>query len=168
MNLSGDGDDLGIPAFLKRTAPKEAEPVKSEVVMTDEAVETETPAPAPKPRKATVKANGAAKPAKQAKAAPAKVKAASKPAKAKAKAKVARAAPKNVDAFGFRQGSIKSQAAAMYAGKKGATLGEVKEKLDSVQLNLLTKLEADGFKVKKVKEAGDGKRQVTRYFLSAK
>lgn len=173
--VNGD-DDLGIPDFLKRAETKAAAPVQSEVSQMTEAVETEVEAPkARKPRKATPKkatgkGNGASKPAKAAKAAPAKVKAASKAAKGKAKvkAKAPRAQNVPVDQFGFRVGSIKSQAAAMYASKRGATLAEVKTKLDSVQLNLLTKLETEGFKVSKVKEDGPGARQVTRYFLRAK
>lgn len=159
MNTDENKGDLDIPEFLKRSPVKAAEPVKSEVVMS-EAVETE--APARKPRKAVAKANGAAK-----------VKAAPKAAKAvkaapKAKAKAAKVTKTPLDEYGYREGSLKSQAAAMYGSKKGATLEEVKAKLKSVQLNLLTDLEAKGFKVSKVKEDGDGKRQVTRYFLRAK
>jgi hypothetical protein len=125
-----------------------------------------TPKPR-KPRKVISKGNGASKPAKAIKAAPKAKKAASKPAKGKAKAKKA-ASTAAVDQFGFRVGSLKAQAAAMYASKRGATLEEVKAKLKSVQLNLLTKLEGEGYKVSKVKEDGPGARQVTRYFLRAK
>lgn len=173
MNTEMNGDDLDIPEFLKRQADKAAI-VQSEVHMSDESnVEAGDPAPvvaSAKPRKVKAKANGASKPAKVAKAAPAKVKATSKPtkAKAKAKAKAPKASKVALDDFGFRVGSIKSQAAAMYASKKGATLAEVKAKLDSVQLNLLTTLEGEGYKVKKVKEEGPGARKITRYFLQAK
>lgn len=174
MNTNPDVDEaLGIPEFLKRAEPKAAAPVQSEVVkMSDvdaDPVE-QAPTKARKPRKAAAKANGASKPAKVVKAAPKATKAASKPAKVKAKAKAKAKAPSKVqrDAYGFKVGTIKAQAAAMYASKKGATLGEVKDKLDSVQLNLLTKLESEGFKVSKVKEDGPGSRQVTRYFLRAK
>jgi len=155
-NKLGD-DETVIPDFLKR----------SEAQMTDTPVESVVETPKiKKPRKAISKGNGAAKPFKAAKAAPVKAKAASKPAKGKAVA----AKPRGKrDAWGFMANSLKSQAAAMYASKKGATLDEVKAKLKSLQLNLLTKLEGEGFKVRKVKEEGPtGKRQVTRYFLSAK
>lgn len=138
--------------------------------MSDTAVETgtETPAKAPR-RKAPSKPAGAAKPKKATKAAPKAKKAASKPAKApaKARAKARVSNTANLDDFGYRKGSLKSQAAAMYASKKGATMAEVYAKLESNQLNLLTDLEGKGHKVKRVKEDGDGPRQVTRYFLSA-
>lgn len=162
-------DDLEIPDFLKRVdEPKSPKP---EVVvmprMSDDAVEAETEAAVVEtPRKAAkakAKPNGATHKAVKAAKAPAKAKATPKPAKAKAKAKV-EAAEK--DKWGFRDGSLKSKAAALYAAKKGATLEEVKEALGSVQLNLLKDLEAKGHKVKKVKEDGEGKRKVTRYFLS--
>jgi hypothetical protein len=131
-------DNLDIPDFLRRTDNKVSG--KKEVVMGTASVET---------TRTTKK--------------PIKGKAVTKPAKAvKAKAAV------TADVFGFRTGSMKSKAAAMYSSKKGATLEEVKTSLGSVQLNLLKDLEQRGFKVKRVKEAGDGKRQVTRYFLSGK
>lgn len=131
-------DNLDIPEFLRRTDNKVS--VKQEVPMGTASVDTA------KPTKKAVKAK-AVKAAKPEKAKPTKAAAAS-------------------DAFGFREGSLKSKAAAMYAAKKGATLEEVKAALGSVQLNLLKDLEGRNFKVKRVKEAGDGKRQVTRYFLS--
>ena len=180
MTDTGNEDTLDIPAFLKRTAGKAAATVQSEGQMTEE-IDTTADAPAPAkakaPRKATAKPNGGAKPAKAKAAAPKAAKPASKPAKAKAKAAKTAKAPAKAkakaskverDAYGFKVGTLKAQAAAMYASKKGATLGEVKAKLDSVQLNLLTKLEAEGFKVSKVKEDGPGNRKVTRYFLRAK
>lgn len=73
-----------------------------------------------------------------------------------------------LDAFGFREGTIKSKAAALYADKGGATLAEVKAKTSSTQLNLLKECEGHGHTVTRVKEAGKGTRKVTRYFLVAK
>ncbi len=69
------------------------------------------------------------------------------------------------DVFGFRKGSKKSQAAAMYNSKKGATLAEVKEKTGSSQLNLLTELDGR-VKIDTTKEKGAGKKQVTRYKIA--
>ena len=102
------------------------------------------------------------------------------PVKAKGKGKAAKATPPApkankvprkaatpLDAYGYREGSKKSLAAAMYASKKGATLEEVKAELGSVQLNLLKDCEKQGFKVERTKENGTGKRQITRYHLSA-
>lgn len=81
-----------------------------------------------------------------------------------AKAKKAKKETTGTDRFGFRLGSKKSQAAAMYASKTGATLGEVKHALKSTQFNLLNELEEmTGVKISKVKEAGPGARKVTRY-----
>jgi hypothetical protein len=163
-----DWDQIEIPlGILKRkdnppvTAPdgprKDLPVSKSDVEVEDETPDAEVPAP--KPAKKPAKAPG--KPAGKAKAAKA-----DKPAKAdKAPAKP-RKAPAPKDDFGYREGSMKSQAAALYAHKKGATLEEVKEKLGSVQLNVLKELEGKGHTVKRVKEKGDGTRQVTRYFLS--
>jgi hypothetical protein len=141
-----------------------------------EAQDTEapvTPAKAPKtktPRKAPVKAagNGKAKPAVKAqgkKAAPA---ATPKAAKGKAKKAERQRDPAKLDAFGFRKESIKSKAAAMYAKGKGATLGEVKEVLGSVQFNLLTELEGNGHKVDKTEVKSSTGRMVTRYKLHGK
>lgn len=92
-----------------------------------------------------------------------------KPVKAKPpkKEKPVKAKPEGkADAFGFKEGSLKSRAALMYASKNGATLQEVKKALGSVQLNLLKELEGKGHKVKREKEDGNGARQVTRYYLS--
>lgn len=172
-----DNDDwLAIPAFLKRALnplpPSPGGPRKdvSMIAREDDAMvdETEADTPAPAPTKVTRKPKAAPAPAKPAKAKPTgkAAKAAAKPAKAKA-AKPVKRTPVDADEFGYRKGSMKSRAAAMYAAKRGATLAEVKEKLGSVQLNVLTELEAKGFKVTKSKEAGDGARQVTRYRLQA-
>ena len=82
-------------------------------------------------------------------------------------AKSKQALPAGVDKFGFRIGSKKSQAAAMYATKNGATLNEVKEALNSSQFNLLLELE-DKFQIDKTKVPGtEGKRQVTRYHIGS-
>lgn len=137
-------------------------------------VETTTP---------PAKANGAAKPARKP-----PVKAAGKPkAKAAAKAPAKKAAPKAVkkaakavakkgprkpaaekDQFGLRKGSTRSEAAAMYARKNGATLAEVKGKVGSVQLNVLIGLERAGHTVKREKVERKGQRPATRYYLVAK
>jgi len=70
-----------------------------------------------------------------------------------------------LDKFGFRKTSLKSAAAAMYSTKKGATLDEIKDKLNSAQLNLLKELIEKGHKVTKTKEPGKGKKPVTRYHI---
>lgn len=167
-------DQLEIPQFLRRAVPADEPPAGQPVesVMVSAATETEAPAPkakVAKAPKANGAANGAAKATTKAKPAPK----AAKPAKTPAKAKAAPAKAKaestvKRDAYGYRVGSLKAQAAAMYGSKHGATLGEVKAKLNSTQLNLLTELEAKGFKVKKTKEGGEGSRQVTRYYLTTK
>lgn len=124
-------------------------------------------APAKKPAaaKKAEKAAPAKKPAAAKKTAAAKVdKAPTKKASAKAeKPKVEKKPAAERDAFGFRKGSKKSEAAKMYSTKKGATLAEVKEKTGSSQLNLLKELEEKGWAVSKTKETGKGKKQVTRY-----
>ena len=174
---------LDIPTFLKRDANNRAEFMMVESVEVDEVeTEVEESRPAKSKPKAKATANGhapikaAGRPkAKAAGKAPVKAKSApkatAKAAKAHEKAKVAKpraeALPK--DQFGFRKGSAKSDAAALYARKSGATLAEVKEKLGSVQLNVLVGLEAEGYKVDKKKEArGEGQRAVTRYRLFPK
>lgn len=153
-----------LPSFLRRDANNQAEFMK----MADVLPEVATPI-APK---APAKAKGAAKPKVTAKA-PVKAKASPKaPAKAakapeKAKAAKPKAAVKK-DMYGFRDGSTKSKAVAMYARKSGATLAEVKEKLGSVQLNVLNALEEGGYEVERKTEKRDGARAVTRYFLKGK
>jgi hypothetical protein len=137
----------------------------------------EADAPARKPVKA--KANGHAKEAKPSKvgkpakvAKPAKAAKAEKPAKAPKEAKAERKErtvdPAKLDKFGFRKGSIKSNAAAIYAKGKGATLAEVKEAVGSNQFNLLTEVEARGHTVQKTSVDGEGNRKVTRYKITAK
>lgn len=153
-----------LPSFLRRDANNQAEFMK----MADVLPEVQTPT-APK---APAKAKGAAKPKVTAKA-PVKAKTSPKaPAKAakapeKAKAAKPKAAVKK-DMYGFRDGSTKSKAVAMYARKSGATLAEVKEKLGSVQLNVLNALEEGGYEVERKTEKRDGARAVTRYFLKGK
>ena len=73
-----------------------------------------------------------------------------------------------LDAYGFKVGTIKSKAAEMYARKEGATVDEVQVELNSLQLNLLTTLEKQGYEVRREKEKRPSGRLVTRYFLSAK
>lgn len=156
MPTSGD-DDLGIPLFLRRQAIQPVTESEGKIMADDTETETVETTPTPKAnsaRKASGKAKGAAKGGKGAKATP-KAKAASKPAKATIP----------LDAYGYRVGSLKSKAAGLYGANGGATLSEVKAKLGSVQLNVLTELGAKGFKIKKVKEDGEGSRKVTRYIL---
>ena len=88
-----------------------------------------------------------------------------KPTETTAPAKKAGTKKIPLDKFGYREGSIKSKAAALYGSKSGATFGEVKDKLGSNQLNLLTELGNKGFTIKRVKEKGKSDRQVTRYFI---
>jgi hypothetical protein len=169
----GDPHPLDIPAFLKRDANNRAEFIKmaqSEVESHDET----TPSRKPKSKangKAPVKAADKPK-AKAAAKVPAKAasapKATAKPAKVIAKAKAKLEASADKDQFGFRKGSSKSEAAALYARKNGATLEEVKEKLGSVQLNVLGSLEKAGHTVERVKEERKGQRSVTRYLLKVK
>ncbi len=152
----------------------------SDAVADDATQGGEAPVSTPASRPAKGKGKGKAK--GKAPAAPKGKKPASKPGKGKAapkagkpaKASKAKAASKPkgekvpLDRFGFREGSVKSKAAAMYADGKGATLAEVKEALGSVQLNLLKELEGKGFTVTKKREAQEGQRPSTRYKLSGK
>lgn len=180
--LNPETDIPDIPASLKRDASNKAP------FMTDETAtvvqETEKrPAKSVKAKsngqapKAVVKAadkpkvKKAVKVAAKAKTAPkATVKAHKVVAKTKAvKTKVAkpRVSKAELDAWGFRKGSAKSQAVAMYARKSGATLGEVKAVVGSVQLNCLVLLEEQGKKVERVKEKRGDERAVTRYWLKS-
>lgn len=137
-----------------------------------EAPDTEAPAPpkAKAKRKAAVKAADSANGKAPVKA-KAKRKAAAKPAKGAVKAKGKKVErqrdPAKLDAFGFRKGSIKSKAAAMYAKGKGATLAEVKEEVGSIQFNLLTELIERGVTVNKAEVKNEGGRMVTRYKIAA-
>ena len=81
--------------------------------------------------------------------------------------KPASEAPK-LDRFGFRLGSLKSQAATMYASKKGATLGEVKAALKSTQFNLLTELEGKGHRIERTEAPGKNNRKVTKFRIVTK
>jgi hypothetical protein len=172
---------LDIPSFLKRDADNRAE-----FHMNDDSVSEVESRPAetkPKTRKAKsnghdeapvkatgkVKAKGAGKAPIKAKTAPKAAIKAAKGLKAVGKAKTAK--PKREvtekDAYGFRKGSAKSKAVAMYARKNGATLAEVKAAVGSVQLNVLNSMEADGAKIERVKEEKKGHRPVTRYILKS-
>lgn len=156
-----------LPSVLLREASNEAE-----LVMSDQVVETVDEAkPLPKPK---AKASGSAKPEKQAKPKAKKAKGKG-PVKAKAKAKgsekskVAKPkANKEVDIWGLRKGSAKSKAAAMYARKSGATLAEVKDQIGSIQLNVLTDLQENGYVVEKEKQQRGDSRPVFRYWLKPK
>lgn len=183
-----------IPEWLMRK-PKEQSEVTTmktptKVTASDEALATAEAPPAKATKAVKAKANGQAKPAKATaapKAAPKAAAKAAKPAKAvkaKAEAKPAKVAkgktkaakerkpreanPATLDAFGFRKGTIKSNAAALYAKGKGATLAEVKEKLKSAQFNLLTEVETRGFTVEKNFVKNTNGRKVTRYHIVAK
>ena len=173
-------DPLAIPAFLKRDGNNRAEFNMSDEVLLEDEVESrpaKTKAKAAKANghdKAVVKAAGTAKPKKAVKAAPkAKTapKATAKAAKAPDKAKAAKPKAESKaekDAYGLRKGSAKSQAAAMYARKSGATLEEIRVALGSTQLNVLVGLEAEGYEVIKKKETRDEGRPITRYWLKGK
>ena len=77
--------------------------------------------------------------------------------------------PAPPDQFGFRTGSLKSQAAAMYASKKGATLAEVRAALNSSQFNVLHELEERrGITIERTQVDGTGPRKVTRYRIVTK
>lgn len=131
--------------------------------MSKEEIAEEAPATEAAPvkqRQKRASGNGAAK----TKLVKAKAKA-GKPAKARAPRTVD---PSKLDQFGLRKGSLKSQAAAMYASKKGATLAEVHDKLDSPQFNVLTELEAKGHTLERSQVDVGGPRKVTRYRLIAK
>lgn len=109
-------------------------------------------------------------------------KATAKPVKTRAKAAVKaagapktrkpRAAPKfdtsKLDAYGFRLGSLKAKAAAMYASKTGATLSEVRDALNSTQFNLLNEVKERGWVVEEKSEDSTGKRRHIRYFIKPK
>lgn len=162
-------EDEGIPDFLSRKLNPELNevPMRSPTRIYAPEAETGTAPAKAKPVKAkAVKAvsKPAAKPVKAAK--PDKAKAA-KPAKAGAK-KPRNVDPAKLDEFGLRLGSMKSKAAKMYSTKKGATLAEVKEALESTQFNVLTEMEAKGHTVDRSQEDGEGNRKVTRYKLIAK
>lgn len=171
---------LDIPAFLKRQ--KEPDPTENfgskgrEKTMEAEQIAESEETVTAKPPKA--KANGHAKDDKPAKKAASKDKAkakAGKTAKAAEKSKAKATKPKaeakpkaEKDQFGLRKGSAKSEAATLYARKSGATLEEVKERVGSIQLNVLKELEADGYEVRQEKQERKGKRPITRYWLSPK
>ena len=79
----------------------------------------------------------------------AKTSKATKTAAPKKAKKAAAATPNGHDAFGLRKGSKVSQAAAMFARERGATMAEVKEKTGANQYNLIAALKEAGHKVKK-------------------
>lgn len=73
-----------------------------------------------------------------------------------------------LDDFGFRKGSIRSKAAALFSRPQGATLNEIKAKLGSVQYNTLAELKNKGFKVTSKEEDGKSNRPQTRFWLHLK
>lgn len=174
--MGSEPDPLDIPEGLKRDVNNKASFMANSDVSEDATVKV-------KPKAKPVKANGAVKPAvkaadkvkpKAADKVAAKVKAApkatAKAAKGSEKPKAAKPKAEGAkkDVFGFREGSAKSKAVAMYATKSGATLEQVKDEVGSIQLNVLNALEAEGHEVKRVKEEREGQRPVTRYYLKAK
>lgn len=72
-----------------------------------------------------------------------------------------------LDQYGFRLGSKKSKAAAMYGSKHGATLSETKAKTGSTQYNVLTELEEKGYKIKRTVASSEDGRKSTRFHLVA-
>lgn len=164
--MVGDDDDpLAIPAYLKRGSDNKAEFHKMANTQTEDKPKPNGVAKAVAPAK-----KAAAKPAK--KAAPAKKAVAKKAPASKGSEKPKAAKPKadtvKKDKWGFREGSAKSKAVALYAAKGGATLAEVKAAVGSVQLNVLNGLEELGHTVDRKKEVREGARPVTRYKLTAK
>lgn len=159
----------GIPEFLlRKEAPKPVQEssVMSEVESVSEDVKPKAKAKAKAPAKKAAPAK--AKPVKETKPAK-KATAAKAPEKAKAaKPKAEKKSKAEKDQWGLRKGSSKSEAAAMYARKNGATLEEVKEKVGSIQLNVLKELEAEGHTVEREKVERKGQRPLTRYKLIAK
>lgn len=141
-------DNLDIPPFLKRKASDKAS-AKSEVAM------SETAGVVKAPQKATDKATPKG----------AKV-ATPKPAKATPQAPKPQSKLIERDGYGFKAGTLRSKAAAMYGSKEGATIEEVKKATGGLQLNLLKTLEKQGWKVRREKGDGPTGRKVNRYFLS--
>lgn len=162
--MVGDDDPLAIPTCLKRGSDNKAEFHKMANTQTDEKPKPNgaVKAAAPKPAKKAAAPKKAAAKKAVAKKAPAS-KGSEKPKAAKPKADTAKK-----DKWGLREGSAKSQAAALYAAKGGATLAEVKAAVGSVQLNVLNNLEELGHTVDRKKEVREGQRPVTRYKLTAK
>ena len=140
-------DDISdIPAILRRPLPaKAAEKAKGD---TPKAKATTPPQAPVTPPEAPKKAKG-------------------KGAKGEGGKPAIEPAKAAVDAYGFKLDTIKSKAAAMYASKRGATVGEVKEALGSLQLNLLKDVEKRGFTIERTKEK-TGSRSVTRYKIVTK
>ena len=154
------------PDFLKRKPP--ATPTKVSSVMKpddiDPAVEADADTPPAKPKAKRTKKAKVAKAKGKSKKAVAK---AGKKAKGKLKEKRNRD-PAKLDQFGFRKDSIKSRAAALYASKKGASLAEVKAEVGSVQFNILSQLEGEGYEITKSEFKNERGRTATRYKLSQK
>lgn len=73
--------------------------------------------------------------------------------------------PDKLDQFGFRLGSKRAKAAALYASKAGATLAEAKAKAGSPQYNVLTELENKGYRIKRTVDS-EGGHKVTRFHVS--
>lgn len=158
-----DNDSLDLPSFLKR------DPVTNKaeyMAMSDTEDLNETKGKA-RPAK-TVKSNSQTKPNLEARKSLKKAKPAKEAKAVKVRTKTVKVETKpEKDQFGLRKGSARSEAAAMYARKSGATLAEVKERVGSVQLNVLTTLANEGWEVEKKMEKHANQRPVTRYWLRA-
>ena len=71
--------------------------------------------------------------------------------------------------LGFRVGTKTYQAASMYLAKNGATTSQIKAKLGSAHLNLLTKVKTAGHSVTRVKALNKATgKQETRYRIVLK
>lgn len=151
---------LDIPDFLVRDPVTKRAPFMSDVEVVEKILSEPKIVKAKPAKKAAKPKVEAKKPVKAAAKAPVKAKAEKPVAKKKAAAEK--------DQYGLRKGSARSEAATMYARKNGATLAEVKERIGSVQLNVLNALKAEGWLVTQEKITKKGERPVTRYYLKPK
>lgn len=169
LSFQDPDDELAIPDFLLRDTPEKEERARQAWRNYDMAKKAKEEAEQAAADKAKPKTKTPAKGTGKADAkADAKTEKTDKTKVDKTKDKSAAKGEK--DEFGFRKGSLKSRAAALYARKDGATREEVVAELQSSQLNLLKELEEAGqFVVTKKKEEGSkGKKPVTRYWLKKK
>lgn len=160
-------DEAAAAPEPEANAPKAEKPAKEPKAKKAKKAKSDKPA-----KTAT---NGHSKPKAEAKGttkAKARAASAATPKATKGKAKAPAAQRQRdltkLDAYGFRLGTIKAKAAAMYAKGKGATLADVKAALGSVQFNLLTEVKERGFTVEEADVKGPTGRIVTRYKIVAK
>jgi len=88
----------------------------------------------------------------------------------RARGNVQSVAPRHIDvskldAFGFRLGTKKAMAAAMYAKKPGATLSEVKKAVGTPQFNVLTEMDKRGFVIERTPVSGPTGKKVLRFHV---